>query len=110
LFRWGKCESLKHAVVLELEDIILSFIHTADIHLGKTYRTATDEAERLAASFSASMGSSGSRKNDSGEHFCPLGMHTHLRKVMFSSSQVTNMVNSFMTYYVIQLGYDPDAE
>ena len=53
------------------------------------------QIDRLAASFSASMGSSGSRKNDSGEHFCPLGMHTHLRKVMFSSSQVTNMVNSF---------------
>ena len=46
LLHWGKRESLKHAVVLESEDIILSFIHTADIHLGKTYRTSAGETAR----------------------------------------------------------------
>jgi DNA repair exonuclease SbcCD nuclease subunit len=29
------------------------FIHTADIHLGKTYRSATDEAERYEDFFRA---------------------------------------------------------
>jgi DNA repair protein SbcD/Mre11 len=32
---------------------ILKFIHTADIHLGKTYRTATDEATRYEDFFAA---------------------------------------------------------
>jgi len=26
--------------------MLTKFLHTADIHLGKTYRTSTDEAER----------------------------------------------------------------
>lgn len=32
---------------------ILKFIHSADIHLGKTYRTATDKAERYEDFFHA---------------------------------------------------------
>ncbi len=40
----------------ESENNILTFIHTADIHLGKTYRTAADEAARYEDFFTALAG------------------------------------------------------
>ena len=38
---------------IDLDDSKVTFIHTADIHLGKTYRTASDEAARFEDFFRA---------------------------------------------------------